>query len=97
MHSHAIDYDICVSALRREDLGYVGLIGSASKRRRFLKRFREHGLSETEIERLTCPVGLDNIRGKKPAEIAVAVSAELLARRSAGERELPDNVTRLGT
>ena len=97
-HSHAIDFDICVRALGREDLAYVGLIGSASKRRRFLKRFRKHGIAEQAIERLTCPIGVDGVTGKKPSEIAVAVSAELLACRNAAAKEttaLPDNVSRI--
>jgi len=96
-HSHGIDFDICMKALRRDDLAYVGLIGSASKRRRFEKRFREQGLGDSEIARLTCPIGVGGVTGTKPAEIAVAVSAELLGLRGrAGRAELPDNVTRLG-
>jgi xanthine dehydrogenase accessory factor len=97
-HSHAIDFDVCVRALRREDLAYVGLIGSASKRRRFLKRFREQDLDDAAIGRLTCPIGAAGVTGKKPAEIAVAVTAELLALRAAptaATRKLPDNVRQL--
>lgn len=99
-HSHGVDFDICLRALKRDDLAYVGLIGSETKRRRFLKRFREHGLSDEELARLTCPIGVDGATGKKPAEIAVSVSAELLAVRSRGKRAgapLPANVTRLST
>ena len=94
-HSHAIDFDVCARALRRDDLAYVGLIGSASKRRRFLKRFREQGLTDQETGRLTCPIGVDGVAGKKPAEIAVAATAELLAHRGASatrQRSLPRNV-----
>ena len=97
-HSHALDFDICTRALVREDLAYVGLIGSLSKRRRFIKRFEEHGLSDEAIERLTCPIGVDGIPGKRPAEIAVGVSAQLLERRGHAKPvviPLPDNVTRL--
>ena len=97
-HSHALDFDICARALARRDLAYVGLIGSQSKRRRFIKRFEEHGLSQKDIARLTCPIGVDGVPGKRPAEIAVSVSAQLLERR--GHEKplavvLPDNVTRL--
>ena len=95
-HSHAIDFDVCCRALRRDDLAYVGLIGSAVKRRRFLKRFREQGLVDNEISRLTCPIGVDGVSGKKPAEIAVAATAELLAvRDGAAEQALPDSISRL--
>ncbi len=95
-HSHALDFAICCRALGRSDLAYVGLIGSATKRRRFVNRFSEHGLTAREIDRLTCPIGAGSATGKKPAEIAVAVAAELLQQRSATiAHDLPDNVRRL--
>jgi xanthine dehydrogenase accessory factor len=77
-HSHAIDFEICDRILRRQDFAYCGLIGSMSKRRRFEKRLRSAGVQEREINRLICPIGVDGITGKKPAEIAVAATAEVL-------------------
>lgn len=77
-HSHALDYEICEQVLTRNDFLYCGLIGSRSKRRRFEKRLRGQGLSEARIERLTCPIGLPGLEGKRPAEIAVSVAAQLL-------------------
>ena len=77
-HSHAIDFDICDRILRRPDAAYCGLIGSLSKRRRFEQRFRSQGLQDKDLERLTCPIGVAGISGKKPAEIAVAAAAEVL-------------------
>ena len=93
-HSHAIDYDIVSRILMRDDAAYCGLIGSVSKRRRFEKRFRAQGIADTRVAGLTCPIGVDGISGKKPAEIAVAVAAELLQsrERAAARDELPDNV-----
>ncbi len=80
-HSHALDFDICDRILRREDARYCGLIGSRTKRRRFEKRYRQQGLPESVIDTLVCPIGVDGITGKKPAEIAVSVAAEVLALR----------------
>jgi xanthine dehydrogenase accessory factor len=77
-HSHAIDFEVCDRILRRPDAIYCGLIGSLSKRRRFEKRFRALGLQDKDLERLTCPIGVAGISGKKPAEIAVAAAAEVL-------------------
>ena len=77
-HSHPLDFDICDRILRRGDAAYCGLIGSLTKRRRFDKRFREQGLSQGAIEQLVCPIGVTGINGKKPAEIAIAVAAEIL-------------------
>jgi xanthine dehydrogenase accessory factor len=86
-HSHAIDFEICDRILRRSDAAYCGLIGSVTKRRRFRKRFVSQGMPETMINRLTCPIGVDGIGGKKPAEIAVAAAAEILQARESQARQ----------
>lgn len=80
-HSHPLDYDICSAILRRGDFAYAGLIGSKVKRRRFEKRFRQDSVAG--VDRLSCPIGVDGVSGKQPAEIAVAVAADLLQRRDA--------------
>jgi xanthine dehydrogenase accessory factor len=80
-HSHALDYAICEQILMRDDFAYCGLIGSRAKRRRFEKRMRGQGVPESKLEKLTCPIGIAGIDGKRPAEIAVAVAAELLTLR----------------
>lgn len=77
-HSHDRDFELCERLLRRGDFAYLGLIGSDTKRARFLKRLRELGLPEARIARLTSPIGIPGISGKLPAEIAVAVAAQLL-------------------
>lgn len=80
-HSHAIDLAICAAVLARRDFAYCGLIGSLSKRRRFEKRLRAQAFSDTELKRLTCPIGVSGIRAKQPAAIAIAVAADILRRR----------------
>lgn len=77
-HSHPLDLAICEAILRRGDFEFLGLIGSATKKARFLKRLREGGISEELIGRLKSPIGIEGINGKSPMEIAVSVSAELL-------------------
>lgn len=89
-HSHPLDLALTAAALAREDLPHVGLIGSATKRARFEKRFREVGLSETRIADLVCPIGLPGVTGKAPAIIAAATAAQLLQAR---ERALPAAAT----
>lgn len=95
-HSHAIDFEICDRALRRDDFAYCGLIGSRSKRRRFEQRLRAAGVSTAALEKLVCPIGVPGITGKKPAEIAVAAAAETLQAyervRQGGNMAYPDNV-----
>jgi len=77
-HSHPLDFEICDRILRRGDAAYCGLIGSLTKRRRFEKRFRQQGLSPQQIGQLVCPIGVEGISGKKPAEIAISVAADVL-------------------
>ena len=99
-HSHPLDFDVCDRILRRGDAAYCGLIGSVTKRRRFEKRFRQQGLSQSVIDRLVCPIGVTGISGKKPAEIAIAVAAEILRMHEkslAPERSLPGNVHPIGS
>lgn len=91
-HSHPLDYEICDQVLRRGDAAYCGLIGSIPKRRRFERDLRKQGLTDSQIERLTCPIGVSGIEGKKPADIAIAVAAELLRIRDAAGAANADNV-----
>lgn len=77
-HSHDLDQRITEAVMKRGDFGFLGLIGSATKRARFLHRFEERGIAPEVLARLTCPIGLPGIAGKEPAVIAVAVVAQLL-------------------
>jgi xanthine dehydrogenase accessory factor len=80
-HSHALDLDIIAHALTLAHFPYLGLIGSATKRARFLKRLREVGLGAAAERDLVCPIGLASIQSKLPAAIAAGVAADLLIRR----------------
>jgi xanthine dehydrogenase accessory factor len=82
-HSHALDLDITAAALLARRFPYVGLIGSATKRARFVGALRQIDLGDEDIGRLICPIGLTEIRDKAPAAIAAAVAAQLLVRRDA--------------
>lgn len=80
-HSHPLDEAVCEAILRREDFAYLGLIGSATKRARFVKRLGEAGIRAELLDRIVCPIGLPNIKSKEPAAIAASVAADLLIRR----------------
>jgi len=77
-HDHGLDYRLSAAALRH-DFAFVGLIGSATKRARFLSRLAKDGVGEPERARLTCPIGLPAIAGNAPEVIAIATLAQLLA------------------
>lgn len=78
-HSHDLDLRICEAILKRSDFGFLGLIGSRTKRARFVSRLTRRGLPEALVERIACPIGLPGIDGKEPGVIAVAAAAQLLA------------------
>jgi xanthine dehydrogenase accessory factor len=77
-HSHPLDFDITVAALRRRTFDFVGLIGSETKRARFTSFARQMGVAESDVDRLVCPIGVTEIKGKEPAVIAAALAAQLL-------------------
>jgi xanthine dehydrogenase accessory factor len=83
--SHAEDLEIvaaCLKRLRaRDDLPFVGLIGSKSKWATFGHRLEARGFAEHEIARITCPIGVPGVVGKEPEVIAAAVAAQLLQLR----------------
>ena len=73
-HDHALDYRLSSAALSGK-AAFVGLIGSQTKRARFISRLQADGIDH---DRLTCPIGLPGITGKEPGVIAVATLAQLL-------------------
>lgn len=77
-HDHGLDYRLAAAALGGR-ARFVGLIGSRTKRARFLSRLAADGVDSV---RLTCPIGLPGIDGRKPEVIAIATLAQLLALRS---------------
>jgi xanthine dehydrogenase accessory factor len=67
---------------------YVGMIGSKRKTISIVRELVNEGISESLFERVHAPVGLD-IGAITPEEIAVAITAELIAVRRRVERPLP--------
>ncbi len=80
-HDHGLDYRLTRAALGRGDLAFVGLIGSATKRARFLSRLEHDGIAPDARARLTSPIGIAGVPGKEPDVIAVATLAQLLQLR----------------
>lgn len=84
-HDHAEDLFVLEAALRRRDLGFIGLIGSAVKWRNFQQKLLQQRLSEADLARVTCPVGLPLTQSKAPEAIAIATAAQLLPLLAARE------------
>lgn len=95
-HSHAQDFDIVDAALKRSDLDFVGLIGSATKRSRFIARLRARGHGEPAIQRLVCPIGVTGIAGKQPEIIAASVAVQLLRIRETMRAEASAPISLVG-
>jgi xanthine dehydrogenase accessory factor len=88
---HAIDLRILEHMIVRDEIRYLGMIGSRGKVGRFRKRLEQRGLLDDEIgaarwARLRAPVGL-NLGAETPEEIAISIAAELVAVRRRGVPE----------
>ena len=77
-HSHSLDFTLCSAVLERGDFAYLGLIGSATKRAKFERGFRELGIAPARIAAMRCPIGGTALRDKRPPVIAALAAAELL-------------------
>jgi len=78
-HNHQLDLELSAAILKRGDFAYFGLIGSKTKRVKFEHRLRDRGFDPAVLQRMRCPVGLSEVKGKLPIEIAVSIAAEVIA------------------
>ncbi len=78
-HDHELDFKLCVATLKRGDARFIGLIGSKTKWLRFSKRLADVGFSEDQIKQIHCPIGLDDVSGKRPMEVAVSIAGQFIA------------------
>ena len=79
-HSHTIDFLVARAALQRGDLAYVGMIGSATKRARFVGWLRASGGDPAIAQALVLPIGGGSLRDKRPEVIAALTASELCTR-----------------
>ena len=86
-HAPALEDEAIASALT-SDAFYVGALGSRKNQRARIGRLKRMGLSEAQLVRLHGPVGLD-IGSHTPAEIAIAIIADLIATRNRQSRVVP--------
>jgi xanthine dehydrogenase accessory factor len=77
-HSHERDFQLIRALIQRDDLATIGMIGSASKWGQFRHRLSKEGIAGEKTASVRCPIGLPGLKGKKPAEIAIAIAAQLL-------------------
>jgi len=89
-HDPKFDVPLLEVALRPGEghprLAYVGAMGSRRTHEDRLARLRETGLEETDLARLSSPIGLD-LGARTPEETAVSIAAEIIAARWGGSGE----------
>jgi len=90
-HKHQLDFDLCGQIFARNDFSYLGLIGSQTKWRRFKRRFLRDGISQDQLDRVSCPIGLKQVEGKLPAEIAIAIAAQVVSQYNQLAKETERN------
>lgn len=73
-HSHHEDGEALLALLERGFPGILAAIGSRAKMHAFSERAAARGL---DASRVRCPIGVD-VGAQSPAEIAVAVAAEIV-------------------
>ncbi|MBU6957242.1 XdhC family protein [Pseudomonas sp. CVAP len=85
-HDPRID-DLAMMEAVRTEAFYIGVMGSMqTSQKRFERLRRIGGLGEAELARIHAPIGL-NLGSKTPAEIALAVLADILRIRSGIARD----------
>lgn len=82
---HQFD-EICLRGVVRDDVGYLGMIGSKRRVISVIDRLERDGYSRSEFEKLHAPIGLQ-IGAKSPQEIAVAILAEVISHFSSKKLE----------
>lgn len=76
-HNHDLD---ALKASLRTSAGYIGLLGSSRKRALLFRTLRDEGFSQSDIDRITIPVGIP-IHSITPEEIAISIVAQLIEKR----------------
>ncbi|MYE76376.1 MAG: YHS domain-containing protein [Acidimicrobiaceae bacterium] len=76
--------DLALEAALAHDPGYIGLIASQKRAAAVIDHLADRGVARSETDRVHAPAGLD-LGAVANAEIAVAVMADLVARRARGE------------
>jgi xanthine dehydrogenase accessory factor len=87
-HDPKIDDPALLHALAR-DCFYIGALGSRKTHGRRLERLKEQGVSDADLTRIHAPIGLD-IGAVSPAEIAVAIMAQITERLRQEPDQEPD-------
>ncbi|MEX0948616.1 MAG: XdhC family protein [Acidimicrobiia bacterium] len=76
--------DLALRAALATEAGYIGVVAAEKRASSIIEMLREEGTSDVQLARVHAPAGLD-LGAVGNAEIAVAILADLVARRAAGQ------------
>ncbi len=89
-HDPKIDDPALFHALTR-DCFYIGALGSRKTHARRLERLKAEGMTDADVARIHAPIGLD-IGAVSPAEIAVAIMAQITERLREEPEAAPSHI-----
>jgi xanthine dehydrogenase accessory factor len=81
-HEERLDIPAVAAALER-NARYVGAIGAKRTQERRRAALSEQGFSDADLDRIHGPAGID-LGGRAPAQVALAIAAEIVAVTSGG-------------
>ncbi len=79
-HDPKID-DQALHLLLRSNIDYIGALGSRRTHEKRVRRLREAGFQDDDIDRIHAPIGLD-INAKRPKEIALSIMAQIIQQQN---------------
>lgn len=83
--TRGVDIDVPgLPGLLRSPAAYLGVIGSKRRWETTRNQLLEHGVSESEVNKVHSPIGLE-LNAETPEEIAVSIMAEIIMLRGRGD------------
>lgn len=95
-HNHQLDFDLAKTVLAQRPQAFLGVIGSVTKAARFRHKLVLMGISEKALGNLRCPVGLADVTGKLPMEVAISIVGQLISLYQPAADTQPKKARRVG-
>ena len=77
-HNHQLDFSLTQAIIKRADSLWLGVIGSETKAKKFQYRLSQRGFTDAQVQTMVCPVGLKEVSGKLPMEVAISIAGQLV-------------------
>ena len=77
-HNHQLDFSLTQAIIKRADSLWLGVIGSETKAKKFQYRLSQRGFTDAQVQTMVCPVGLKEVSGKLPMEVAISIAGQMI-------------------